>query len=96
MECRAKPLPPRAGSSVDTSLLDAGGLIQDGDVLLLRGGTRPTEIPADEGAAGPRLVTVEYKVLNIASIDTVDQSFYAEFVIVCSWYGRADHVLTTC
>jgi hypothetical protein len=35
-----------------------------------------------------QVVTVEYKLLNIASIDTVAQSFYAEFVVDCSWVER--------
>mmetsp|Transcript_1716 Transcript_1716/g.4272 ORF Transcript_1716/g.4272 Transcript_1716/m.4272 type:complete len:544 (-) Transcript_1716:21-1652(-) len=68
-------------------LLPDGGLVEDpaatlrdGDNVLLRGGL----VGRGTKQRG-RNVTVQVKILGLSRIDTVAQTFYADFVVVLSW-----------
>lgn len=59
--------------------------IREDDKLLLRGGKRLAEKTAEK-TMGARRVDIEYKVTALADVNTVQQNFFCDFLLVCNWY----------
>jgi len=59
--------------------------IREGDKLLLRGGTRLAP-KKSEITATARKVDVKYKITSLADVNTVNQSFFCDFLLVCTWH----------
>eukprot|EP00656_Telonema_subtile_P013572 TRINITY_DN16897_c0_g1_i2.p1 TRINITY_DN16897_c0_g1~~TRINITY_DN16897_c0_g1_i2.p1 ORF type:complete len:447 (-),score=98.59 TRINITY_DN16897_c0_g1_i2:217-1557(-) len=70
------------GHNIDHEQLD---VLRDGDMILLRGGKRIAP-KKDERCEGPRRVDVNYKIMSLADVNTVNQSFFCDFLLTCTWF----------
>ena len=61
--------------------------IQNSDLLLIRGGVRPSALGTNT-AHYVRDVKVSFKLLRVAQVDTVRCSFYADFLVLAQWHEK--------
>lgn len=60
-------------------------VIRDGDKILLRGGRRLAP-KTDQASEGPRKIDVRYRIMSLADVNTVNQSFFCDFLLTCTWH----------
>jgi len=65
--------------------------IREGDKLLLRGGARLAVKTCEKSLNEARKVDIKFKITSLADVNTVNQSFFCDFLLVCTWHEPTLH-----